>query len=101
MCFGSTNPKVASGADNYDQSHRALSYDLSDELYPNRFVQSNKERKNDFGANTRVAKDKEDQELRTAAPAPGPARKKFFKELKEVSQKKKAFTLASSTYSTL
>jgi hypothetical protein len=101
MCFGSTNPKVASGTDNHDQSHRALSYDLSDELYPNRFVQSNKEREGDFGANTRYAKDKDDQGLRTAAPAPAQAKKQLFKELKEIARKEKAFTVASSTYSTL
>jgi hypothetical protein len=101
MCFGSTNPKVASGADNHDQSHRALSYDLSDETYPNRFVQTNQERESDFGANRRYAEDKDDQELRPAAPAPAPTKKQLFNELKKISQEKKAFTVASSTYSTL
>jgi hypothetical protein len=85
MCFGSTNPKVASGADNHDQSHRALSYDLNDEIYPNRFVQTNNERESDFWDNTRFAKDKEEKELAIAAPP----------------RKKKAFTMASATYSTL
>jgi hypothetical protein len=87
MCFGSTNPKVASGADNYDQSHKALSYNPSDEIYPNRLVQSNTERENDFWANTRLDKDKEFQESRPAAAAPAPVKKR------------KAFTVAQ--YSTL
>jgi hypothetical protein len=95
MCFGSTNPKVASGADNHNQSHWSLSYDLSDELYPNRVVQPNEERENDFWANTRFAKDKEDQEL----SAPAPAKKSPFKQLRETVQKKEALSVAQ--YSTL
>jgi hypothetical protein len=99
MCFGSTNPKVASGADNHDQSHRALSYDLSEELYPNRFVPSDKEREKDFWAYTRFAKDKEGVEGVEAAAAP--VQKRGSEGVKEVAQRKKAFTLASKTYSTL
>jgi hypothetical protein len=76
MCFGSTNPKVANGADNHDQSHKSLSYDPSEELYPNRFAQTSERRENDFWANTRFAKDKEDQALRPAAAAPAPVKKK-------------------------
>ena len=58
MCFGSTNPKVASGADNHDQSHRALSYDLSDQPYPNKPVKSSGD---GFFANTPYARSKEFQ----------------------------------------
>jgi hypothetical protein len=93
MCFGSTNPKVASGADNHYQSHRSLSYNLRDELYPNRVVQPNEERENDFWANTRFAKDKEDQELSA------PVKKTGVKQLRETLQKKKALSVAQ--YSTL
>jgi hypothetical protein len=52
MCFGSSNPKVASGADNHDQSHTAISYNLDDQLYPNKPVESSRD---DFGANTKYA----------------------------------------------
>jgi len=94
MCFGSrsTNPKVASGADNHDQSHRALSYDLSEEIHPNRVVLTDKEREHDLWANTRFPKDNEGREAAAA-----PVQKRGYEGV----QRKKGFTFASNVYSTL